>query len=237
MLTTPPPESTTPLVSVIIPAFNAEKTIARALDSVFVTAYPHCEVIVIDDGSTDNTVKVVSDYPVTVVLQENGGPAAARNRGVNKSSGEFIAFVDADDHWAPNKLTIEVEYLIDHPDVDVVYGRVKYEWEDGSEGYESRIPQERPLVDHFILGSGTYRSTVFERVGMFAPQLRYSEDLDWYLRLLEADINIVRLEHISLHYRLSKQNSTYGKDLTQLNVLQVLKRSLDRRRATTAPDQ
>jgi len=113
-----------PLVSVIIPAFNARLHIGAALSSVLDQDYPNLEIIVVDDGSSDETSKEALRYGerVRVIRQANAGPAAARNRGVSASRGELLAFIDADDVWIAGKLVAQVRYLREHPDVGVVFG-------------------------------------------------------------------------------------------------------------------
>lgn len=107
-----------PLVSVIIPAFNAEKTIGETLESVFRQSYPNVEIIVVDDGSTDNTSSLVENYAksclnIRYIRQENSGVAAARNTGIGASEGEYVAPLDADDLWHPRKLEFHIAALED----------------------------------------------------------------------------------------------------------------------------
>lgn len=107
------------LVSVIIPAYNVGPHIAEAIDSVLSQDYPQIEVIVVDDGSKDDTADVVANrYPqATLIRKANGGAATARNAGIREAHGEFIAFLDADDIWLPGKLTAQVDYFHAHPEV------------------------------------------------------------------------------------------------------------------------
>ncbi len=102
-----------PLVSVVIPAYNAAPFIRRAIDSVLAQTWKKLEIIVVDDGSTDETAAIASSYgkPVTLVQKPNGGPSSARNLGIRKSRGDWIAFLDADDYWLPEKLERQVILL------------------------------------------------------------------------------------------------------------------------------
>jgi len=100
-------------ISVVIPAYNAAGTIGRALDSVIAQTHPAREILVVDDGSTDRTAQVVSEYGgrVEYLYQDNAGPGAARNAGIRAAHGEWIAFLDADDEWLPHRLALQAELL------------------------------------------------------------------------------------------------------------------------------
>lgn len=117
--------SVLPLVTVIMPVFNASATLAQALGSVLWQGYEAIEVIAVDDGSTDDSRQLLATYgdAVRVLHQSQQGPAAARNLALQHARGEYIAFVDADDVWLPGKLLSQVAYLQAHPDVSAVFGR------------------------------------------------------------------------------------------------------------------
>ena len=112
-----------PKVSVIIPALNAGRTIAAALGSVFEQTYRHMEVIVVDDGSSDDTAQKVAAWGdrVTYFKQPNAGPGSARNAGIARSTGDFIAFLDADDFWLPTKIERQVAYFVQFPCTGLVH--------------------------------------------------------------------------------------------------------------------
>ena len=112
-------------VSVIIPTYNREKTILRAVQSVLDQTYTNLEVLVIDDGSTDGTAEIVrgieDDRVKYIVLEQNGGQAKARNTGVQMAEGEWIAFQDSDDCWHKNKLEIQMTYAREHTEYSMIY--------------------------------------------------------------------------------------------------------------------
>lgn len=115
-----------PLISIIIPLYNGERFIAQTLESVLAQTYRNIEVIVVDDASTDGGCDIVRRYDdsrVKLILSETnfGGPARPRNIGIEASQGEFIAFVDADDVWKPHKLQTQLDFLMDNPDIDMLY--------------------------------------------------------------------------------------------------------------------
>jgi len=107
------------LVSVVIPAWNAARSLSRAIDSVLAQTWERREVIVVDDGSTDNSLALLAGYgeQLRVVSQANGGPSSARNRGLREARGQYVAFLDADDHWLPEKLERQVALLEARPDL------------------------------------------------------------------------------------------------------------------------
>ena len=117
-----------PLVSVIMPAYNARPYIEQAIRSVLDQDYAQIELIVVDDGSNDGTPELAEQFGnrVKVLRQKNAGPAAARNRGFAASQGEFIAFLDADDVWLAGKASMQVRYLQNHSETGLVYGDFKH---------------------------------------------------------------------------------------------------------------
>ena len=120
--------SATPLVSVIVPAYNAARFLPHAVESIRRQDYLPLEIVIVDDGSTDDTAEVARDLgsDIRYVYQPNAGPAAARNRGLEQARRELIAFLDADDEWPPDKLRIQVGRLLAEPELDVVTGRTHY---------------------------------------------------------------------------------------------------------------
>ena len=115
-----------PFINVIIPTFNRSEELKRALRSVFAQDYPHFDVWVIDDGSTDNTPQVIEEFStqknLNYIKTENRGVSAARNTGILKSKGEWCAFLDSDDEWLPHKLSRQVEFIRKNPTIPLVHG-------------------------------------------------------------------------------------------------------------------
>ena len=125
-----------PLVSVIVPTYNYGHFIGQTLKSLQAQTYPHWECVVVDDGSTDDTAEVVaahaaSDPRIKYLRQQNQFQAAARNLGLRHSAGQYVQFLDADDKIEPRKLERQVAYLEEHPEVDIIYGGVRYFTETG----------------------------------------------------------------------------------------------------------
>lgn len=184
-----------PLVSVVIPAYNAAWCVRRALDSVLAQTFRDFEVIVVDDGSTDETADVLDDYdaPVRVVSKPNGGLSSARNAGIRAATGRYVAFLDADDWWLPEKLTRQVELMEDRSELVFCSTAARIEAPDDTSLGEWRCRCDaRPtleaifVVNAHVAGSGSavmVRRTVLARVGGFDERLRSLEDIDMWMRL------------------------------------------------------
>ena len=219
-----------PLVSVIVPVYNGERFLAEAVESIRRQNYEELEIIIVDDGSIDGTPRIISGLPVRSFRQENRGPSAARNRGLREACGEIIAFLDADDLWPEGKLALQLPRLLAEPELEIVLGRIKYLELDGAKKVAIKYENDEQIVTHIHLGSGLYRRRVFEQVGSFDEELRFSEDQDWFLRAREKQVKMTILKEVTLHYRIHGGNMTNSKTIATLDVMKVLKKSLARRR-------
>ncbi len=221
-----------PLVSVIIPAYNAAQFLREAVASVRAQGYSPIEIVIVDDGSTDDTAETIRSLGegIRYVRQANAGPAAARNRGLAEARGEWVAFLDGDDLWPADKLRVQAARLEADPSLDVVLGRVQYRHEPGVKRSDIRYEGPDDTLVNVHLGSGLYRRRAFDRVGLFNPALRLSEDHDWFLRARELGVRITILDAVTLLYRLHGKNMTRTEATGDYNLLKVLKASLDRRR-------
>lgn len=185
-----------PIVSVIIPAYNAEQYIAETLASVENQTLKDIEIIVIDDGSKDNTAATVKAFPsVRYVRKTNGGVSAARNHGASLAHGEFLAFLDADDIWHPDKLRQQVQALSQHPECNLCRTHITTKSENlqqfhqaiNSSSTEYDIESDLAasfLEPYFTTSTVMVRRAAFDLVGGFDPKLRIAEDIDFYLKIL-----------------------------------------------------
>ena len=223
------------LVSVVIPVFNGERFLREAVQSVLDQKYSPIEIIIVDDGSTDGTAAVARSLGESVryLYQANQGPAASRNRGIELTQGSLIAFADADDLWPSEKLEVQLPYLINDPPIEIVMGRIQQVRLSKSVNGQTHAEEFAEPAFSVNLGSAVIRKSVFERVGLFDESMRYSEDVDWFMRAREAGAAIVTIDTVTLLYRQHEENMTRGKSTSELNVLKALKRSLDRRRERT----
>lgn len=212
-------------ITVVIPVFNGERFLQEALDSVLAQAVAGLEILIVDDGSTDRTEAIARGQGsrVSYVRQANQGQASAVNTGLRLARGAFVSVLDSDDVWAPGALDgLQREMAATH-DVDIV------------SGLTSRYKDGRPLGEPFpglFFGSSLIRRSVFDRVGFQDEQLRFSEDADWFLRALEAGVAVRFCPVLTLYYREHDANLTRDKGATLRGYAAVLKRSLDRRRAS-----
>jgi glycosyltransferase involved in cell wall biosynthesis len=189
------PTAEAPAVSVVIPAYNAAWCVAKAIDSVLAQEGAGYEIVVVDDGSTDDTPAVLAHYgdAVRVVRQRNQGLSAARNAGIRAARGEFVAFLDADDWWLPGKLGKQMELMRTRPEVGFSSTAARVEDPEGRLLNLWAAPQwQGAFVVHLfgsnadVAGSGSAvvaRRALFERVGGFDETLRSLEDIDMWMRL------------------------------------------------------
>jgi hypothetical protein len=224
-----------PLVSAIIPVYNGERFIEDAVNNVLAQKYPSLEIIVVDDGSTDSTEEIAGKLPADIryFKQKNAGPASARNRGIRDASGEFLVFLDVDDLWPENNLNILVDKMLQGPDMQVITGYAQLMQKNSVTGQYDLDGNPRESFKNYI-GAAIYRKSVFIKVGLFDPTLKFGEDTDWFKRANELKVNIKRLEEITLFVRRHGKNMTKGKNLVELGVLRVYKKFLDRTRAQTS---
>ncbi len=188
-----------PLVSIVIPAYNAQNFIARSLKSALRQTYENIEVIVIDDGSTDKTGEIVRSYQdprIKYSYQENQWLGAARNAGIRKSKGRYITFLDADDFFLPEKVQRQVDFLEKKPEYDIVYCSVLHFYtERPSRFLKKRVSSYptgnifRELLEWPIMNPNApmFRREVFEKDLMFWDgKEKYPEDWDLFLRIAQA---------------------------------------------------
>ena len=186
------PQARPPLVSVVVPTFNRAAQIGAAVDSVLAQTYPHWELIVVDDGSQDETPLMLSAYGerIRTIRQENRGVSAARNRGILAAAGEFIALLDSDDYWLPDKLAAQVAYFRQHP--ALMLCQTEEIWVRNGRRVNPKARHrkfagmifERTLPLCLISPSAVMlRRSLLDEVGLFDETLPACEDYDLWLRI------------------------------------------------------
>ena len=221
-----------PSLSVIMPVYNAGRFLREALESIRRQNYSPLEMIVVDDGSTDETPDIIAAYGkwIRYLRQENKGPAAARNRGLELAGGELIGFLDADDLWPEGKLTLQVGRLINDAGIDIVLGRIQYVKLPGAADIDIPFESQENTLTGIHLGCGVYRRGVFDKVGLLDEGLRVSHDQDWFLRAREIGIPMTILKETTLIYRIHGTNLTHNLTFQKSELAIVIKKSLERRR-------
>jgi len=206
-----------PLVSIVVPVFNGEKYIKDCLVSLLAQNYPNKEIIVVDDGSNDDTAKIIKDLGscVKYVFQENAGSAVARNTGISHSKGSYVAFNDGDDIWAPNRLHQQVEFLENHPQFGVATGKFVHVDDTFSSSDATPVDNDKPAqlvsnrsgwVYHTLFETSWYhiiaamvRRDILEKAS-FTPSYRRGQDYDFWLQLAH-NTQIAQLDTIYAYYR------------------------------------
>lgn len=229
-----------PTISVIIPAYNVEKTIKRTIDSVLKQTFSDWEIIIINDGSTDSTVEIISQISSTklsfISCSNTGLPAATRNRGLELANGEYIAFLDADDLWSPDKLELQLKAMLANPQAGLAYS-----WTD-------LIDEKDQFIDrgNYISGNGNVynllllvnfiengsnpliRRQALDKVGYFDESvIKGTEDWDLWLRLAK-DYEFVCVNSPQVLYRISSNSLSSNLARQEEGCLKVINNGFDR---------
>ncbi len=206
-----------PKVSVIIPAFNAEKYLAETIQSVLAQTYESYEVIAVDDGSTDNTLQVLRTFEpqIKVLTKTNGGPATARNLAIGNSTGEFIAFLDSDDIWTTDKLQEQAAFLDDHPGIGLLFSEALMFIVENDEkkiirkiGYTAGPTFCSLLWGNYIPNSTVViRRSCIDQVGLLneSKDLIASEDYEYWMRIARR-FPLAGIPKPLAHYRVREGN-------------------------------
>ncbi|MFL5844130.1 MAG: glycosyltransferase family 2 protein [Solirubrobacteraceae bacterium] len=219
---------TDPRVAVVIPAYQAERYLGEAIESVLHQPCTVAEIVVVDDGSTDETSALAAGFgePVRVVRRSNGGIGAARNTGFAQTTAELVAFLDADDVWTRESLSSRLPVFAD-PGVDLVFGTSATFTERGPDGPVA----SGPLLAAEMPGAMLVRRDAFARVGPFAEGTAVSEGLDWLLRAQEAGLRTATVDEQIGWRRVHGTNNTLRHRAEIGEFAHTLKAALDRRRA------
>lgn len=224
-----------PRISVIIPAYNAGRYLAAAIESVLVQTLPATEIIVVDNGSTDDTAAVARRWPVRYHYQAGEAAPIARNLGVQLARGDWLAFLDADDLWLPDKLAAQCARFAQEPSLDLVFGQVEQFHSADVAEHAAFLPESNRLLNGYVVGTLLLRRDTFLRVGYFDTQWKVGEFIEWYARAQDAGMKIAVLPQIVLRRRLHDDNlGLRQRETARRDYLQVMKVILARRRVITA---
>ena len=227
-----------PVVSCVIAAYDAARFLGECLDSVLSQTYRNLEIILVDDGSTDQTPQVARSFGdrIRYIRQDNAGCSAARNRGLDEATGDFLAFQDADDLWEAEKIAKQLACFRQQPNLDYCVCHVQNFWMPELEAEEKRFerhPRGRPVPGYVAQALLTRRS-FFESIGRYDEGIRYAESIDWFLRANRQGAVFELLPDVLVHRRMHGGNSTREAAVDDNDeVLRLLKKRLDEARGRT----
>ena len=226
-----------PLVSVIIPTYNRAALVCRAIDSVLAQTFTDYEIIVVDDAGSDNTEEVLSarykEKIVYIKKQNNEGLSAARNTGIKAAQGTYIAFLDDDDEWLPEKLRLQIQVLQQYTDSGLVYCGYTQVAGDGAIIRQIR-PEKKGFIlpdlleDNYIAGSASavlIKKDVLDKVGYFDETLTACEDWDLWIRIAQL-CPIAYADHILVIYKIHADNMHKNLSRMEQNTLHLLHKHL-----------
>jgi glycosyltransferase involved in cell wall biosynthesis len=229
-----------PVVSVVIAVKNAARYLAQCLDSVTAQTFQDYEVLIVDGHSTDETETIARSYPNVRFLQQDGlGFSDAWNSGIKRAAGSFIAFIDSDDYWEPNKLELQVALLDSRPELLAVTGTMRFFLERGEtppRGFQDKVLG----VDHLAAkmpGTLMVRKELFDRIGLFDPDFSVTSDVDWFARLQDSGLAFGAVPELVLHKRVHGGNLslvTASSRHYPREMVQLLHESIERKRSAAA---
>lgn len=221
-----------PLISVIISVYNGEEFLNESIDSVWQQTYSPLELIVIDDGSTDGTAEIAQQYGsrVRYHFQENQGIGPARNAGIALARGSYLAFLDADDLFTPERLALQMAAFAADPGLEAVFGHAEQFYSpELDDDFKRKYKFHAKVMPARISSGMLIKKAAFERVGLFEPY-QVAQGIGWFMRAQEAQLVTTMLKETVFRRRIHKNNQGVTHRNEQHQRLQVLKDALDRRR-------
>lgn len=206
-----------PAFTIVLPAYDAATYLPQTIESVLNQTFTDFELIIIDDGSTDNTAAIAYHYKkkdkrIKILFQSNQGVSATRNQGINHSNSKYIGFIDADDKWFPDNLASHFKHLEANPDLGVSYAKVEFLDLDGNHtgkiarGRLTKLQPQHLLYDNPTMTASNLviRRQVFQEIGCFDCTMSYSEDLNFLFRVACSDWRIEGINQVLLGYRTTQ---------------------------------
>lgn len=222
-----------PLVTVIITVYNGEEFLADTIRSILGQTYKPVDLMLVNDGSTDGTAEVAQSFrdSIRYYYVDNRGTAGARNRALELVRGDLIAFLDADDVWPPNKLSVQVSHLMEHPEIQYSITRMKYFLHENMpvpKGFREELLQG----DHVgrIVSTLLARRSAFDCVGKFNPDLCPADDVDWFTRAADLSVPMAILPDVLLRKRVHGKNSSHRATINNIALLKLFRQSIQRKR-------
>jgi glycosyltransferase involved in cell wall biosynthesis len=221
-------------VSVLIPVHNGAAFLRETLLSVLNQTRPANEVIVVDDGSSDDSYEVAAEFgrDLRYLRKENGGPASARNFGIIASTSPFLAFIDQDDLWHPAKLERQIACFEQEPELDLCYTLVDLFWDPAlaKEKRAYRDHRRSRSVPGYTMPTLLARRSAFERVGPLDEGLMFGDGTDWAMRAIHGALRIKLLPEVLLYHRMHGKNLTRQRESSEREFVHIVWSHLQRKR-------
>lgn len=228
-----------PTIAAIVTTYNADALVGEAVASILAQTRVPDEIIVIDDGSTDDTAARMATFGPRVQyhFQPNAGSSAARNAGWQRARAEWIAYLDADDLWMPHRFELQEAWLAENPATDAAFGLIQNFIQPGCEDVVDSVANRiGEWLPGWSPGTVLIRRAILERTGGFKADLRSAEVIDWIIRLREAEVNMAMTEIHALRRRLHRANKGLSKSGGNPS-LRILRELIARNKARAAPRQ
>ena len=224
--------SSLPLVSIVIPAYNASKNIEETLTSLFNQDYPNIEVIVVDDGSQDNTAVIAKKFDIIYIHQENQGKPTAMNVGFSAAKGEYIASIDSDDLWSPEKISKQMDAFNTNAELEIVFCHVKQFLCPKVEASEHKffIPKNQEILSGHTTIAMLIKKKAYNRIGSFNEEYRFGDFIQWYGRAKDLNIKETVLNDVLVFRRIHKGNLGSDQMAAKLSYMKVIKERLRRQK-------
>ncbi len=223
-------------VSCVVVTYNSAEYVQDAIRSVLAQTHRPIEVLVADDGSQDATCQLAAAFgdPVRVVAtDETAGPAATRNFGRRQTRGEFVAFLDGDDLWHPEKLARQLARFEARPKLQASIGHVRNFWGEGQQELQRHYRDHRRMeaMPGYVTTTLLARTSAFDTVGELDPELWFADSMDWFVRARELGVEVELIPDVLTFHRLHPENLSRRRSrASEDEFLEVVKASLDRRR-------
>jgi len=201
-----------PIVSVICPCYNQEKYLSETIDSVLAQSMEDWELVIVDDGSKDNSASIAKDYVqrdqrVKYIYQDNAGPSSARNHGVKESTGKYVFFLDGDDKIAPNYLKLGISYMEENSECVCFFTEVQFFGAKSGKTNVKYTDYKGQLCQSSLWCCGFMRRTDFDRIGGFDEKMKGFEDWELYIRLLYKHDYVYIYPEPLFYYRIANKDS------------------------------
>lgn len=217
-------------ISVIIPTYNHGKYLEEAINSVLLQTYSTIEIIVVNDGSTDNTADILKPYlsRIHYFQQENKGISAARNAGIQQATGDYLAFLDADNKWCADKLERQFQVMQQDPSVDMTFGHVQqYYCQHISMDAKMKLQCPEEIIPGINASTMLIKSASFHKIGYFDSQWSTGEFIDWYIKAQTAGLKENMLDDLVLYRRIHEGHLNMRTKRNFQHYIHILRKKLN----------